>query len=323
MTVTAPYAQGIYDLSNHIKDWEEKKKAKQAEDATAKKRANSMKMIAGISDGLAALANLIGVSKGGTNIDMGTGALTPLAQNLEKARLERKADIKDIDAKLEQYANQLSNLKMQKGVALANYDQKRREQKATIEAASKKAALEQWKHLQTLNANAQEAAMKEAGLNARHAAEMEVKEKGLMIDAAKVADIVGRNQQIAQDKINKNMKEFTFNEGGKDVVYQVPKETLEDILRDFSSVIEEDYAKEKDSGAPPSQFAKAYIRYKSLIDQEKADLSVDNTVLRNAFNALVQYSPTIQERIRTKGKKKTNGGAYGAGDKWSEDEVKQ
>lgn len=76
-------------------------------------------MIAGISDGLASLANLIGVGQGGTNINMGTGALTPLQQRVEAARLERKADIKDIDERLEQYQRQLDQMKMQKGVAIS------------------------------------------------------------------------------------------------------------------------------------------------------------------------------------------------------------
>lgn len=83
-------------------------------DEVANRRSRSMKMIAGISDGLASLANMIGVAKGGSNIDMGTGSLTPLQQNLEKARLERKADIKSIDDRLEQYANQMRQMQVAK-----------------------------------------------------------------------------------------------------------------------------------------------------------------------------------------------------------------
>ena len=121
------YSPTITSMGNMISELETARKNAQAQDETAQRRSRNMQTIAGISDSLASLANLIGVGQGGTNIDMGTGALTPLQRKAEAARLERKADIKSIDDRLEQYKNQLLQMKMQKGAALAAYEQKKEE----------------------------------------------------------------------------------------------------------------------------------------------------------------------------------------------------
>lgn len=130
-TIKDTYNANMMDFGAKISEMEEAKKNAVANDETAQRRGRSMKMIAGISDGLASLANLIGVGQGGSNIDIGTGALTPLEQKLEAARLERKADIKSIDDRLDQYRNQLDQIRMQKGSALSNYyQQKEKDAKA-------------------------------------------------------------------------------------------------------------------------------------------------------------------------------------------------
>lgn len=118
-TITKSYDDSISQLGLTIKGLEGRKAQAQQQDEVAQRRSRNMQMIAGISDGLASLANLIGVGQGGTNINMGTGALTPLQQRVEAARLETKADIKDIDERLEQYQRQLDQMKMQKGVAVS------------------------------------------------------------------------------------------------------------------------------------------------------------------------------------------------------------
>lgn len=117
--IAKSYDDSISQLGLTIKGLEGRKAQAQQQDEVAQRRSRNMQMIAGISDGLASLANLIGVGQGGTNINMGTGALTPLHQRVEAARLERKADIKDIDERLEQYQRQLDQIKMQKGVAVS------------------------------------------------------------------------------------------------------------------------------------------------------------------------------------------------------------
>lgn len=107
----------------------EQTKAKE-NDKIAQRRERSMQMISGISDGLASLANLIGVGGyGASNIDL-SGAMTnpKLQEKFELARKERKADIKDIDDRLEQKRREL--LEMQTRFGLAKAEQLQREQSA-------------------------------------------------------------------------------------------------------------------------------------------------------------------------------------------------
>lgn len=125
--ISDAYYSPIRDLTNKTSEMLAKRNAIKEQDEVAQRRGRSMQMIAGISDGLASLANLIGVGQGGTNIDMGTGSLTPLAQKLEAARQERKADIKSIDDRLEQANNQLMQMKLAKGTAIAQAKEKEAE----------------------------------------------------------------------------------------------------------------------------------------------------------------------------------------------------
>jgi hypothetical protein len=154
------YSSPIQETSNRISEWETARNTLKAQDETAQRRGRSMQMIAGISDGLASLANLIGVGQGGTNIDMGTGSLTPLAQKIEAARQERKADIKSIDDRLDQYRNQLLQMQLAKGAAMAQAkerasDAAREQARFDIEMAFRqgraKVADSQWQ--QTFDAN--------------------------------------------------------------------------------------------------------------------------------------------------------------------------
>ena len=87
-----------------------------------------MQMISGISDGLASLANLIGVGGyGASNIDLSGAMVNPkLQERFELARKERKADIKDIDDRLEQKRREL--LEMQQRFGLAKAEQQNKEQ---------------------------------------------------------------------------------------------------------------------------------------------------------------------------------------------------
>ena len=124
--ISKTYDDAIGQLGLTIKGLEGRRNQALQQDETAQRRARNMQMIAGISDSLASLANLIGVGRGGTNIDQGPGVLTPLQQRMEAARQERKADIKSIDDRLEQYQRQLDQAKMQKGIAVVQQKEKDR-----------------------------------------------------------------------------------------------------------------------------------------------------------------------------------------------------
>lgn len=135
------YKEPLKNLGDYINDFETKKNELKEQDEVAKRRSGSMRMIAGISDGLAALANLVGVAgvKGTHSSNQQLqGASAPLAQRLEAARLERKSDIKDISDRLDAYKAQRDALNLQKGTSLAELEIKREEQKAATDAASAK-----------------------------------------------------------------------------------------------------------------------------------------------------------------------------------------
>lgn len=139
------YKEPLKNLGDYIKDFEDRKTTLKEQDEVAKRRSRSMRMIAGISDGLSALANLVGVAgvngKHASNQQL-SGASTPLAQRLEAARLERKADIKDISDRLDAYKAQRDALNLQKGTALAEIQLKREQADRELAAANAKSQMD-------------------------------------------------------------------------------------------------------------------------------------------------------------------------------------
>jgi hypothetical protein len=164
------YKEPLKGLNEYIKEFEAKKNELKEQDEVARRRSGSMRMIAGISDGLSALANLVGVAGvNGVHASNQTlqGASAPLAQRLEAARLERKSDLKDVSDRLDAYKAQRDNLNLQKGTSLAELEVKREEAKAAAEAAGVKNQIDWMKfllgednenkrHAATLVSNAQE-----------------------------------------------------------------------------------------------------------------------------------------------------------------------
>lgn len=143
--VNQAYDDPIKSLGEKLKGIDEELKTAKEQDETYKRRARSMKMIAGISDGLAAMANMIGVA--GVNGAHASnqqlvGASPALAERFERARLERKADIKTISDRLEQYKAQEDALKLRKGETLADFTMKKAEIDANAAAASAKSQMD-------------------------------------------------------------------------------------------------------------------------------------------------------------------------------------
>ena len=218
-----------------IQGLEGRKANAQQQDETAQRRARSMQTVAGISDGLASLANLIGVAHGGTNIDMGTGALTPLQQKMEAARLERKADIKSIDDRLEQYRNQMLQMQMAKGNALAQQKAKEIEtaNNRLYEAAKTKDAQKFQEKITKMQIEAAEAGRKEGykheaeqnELNRMHQAnqnelnrknqrevtELEIQGRKDLAELNNEADIAKYNIRYGNSK-DKNTTQFVMND---------------------------------------------------------------------------------------------------------------
>jgi hypothetical protein len=303
------YSPTITSMGNTITELENVRKNAKAQDETAQRRSRNMQTIAGISDSLASLANLIGVGQGGTNINMGTGALTPLQQKAEAARLERKADIKSIDDRLEQYKNQLLQMKMQKGAALAGYAQKKEEKasdRAYDAAKTKDAQAFQQRILALQQAHAAEEAAKGRAHESTENALTRTHQEKMNKEDNESRERVAQTNAATQGSKRKP-EQFTLTDAnGKEVVYSLPAETAEAILRDFDSSIKADLAADTTSGATSSAFRQAYESYMEVSQKRGLGLATDEQV-KDARNALIEESPTLRKKIES----------YGSASRWS------
>lgn len=291
--INSAYYSPMQQLGVWASERQEAKNKLKEQDETAQRQASNLKMIAGLSDGLASLANLIGVGQGGTNIDMGTGALTPLQQKAEAARLERKADIKSIDERLEQYRRQLNQMKMQKGAALAAYEQKK-EEKASDRA---------YDAAKTRDAQAFQE--KILGLQQAHAASEA--EKGRAHEAQQTEKNITSREKIAKEENKSRETVADKNASAKgetkvekyiigDKVYTLPDTMNEAILKNFQSAIDADLATDTTEGETSSEFRKAYEAYKEISTKRGMSLATDQQV-KDARNKLISASPTLSKEI--------------------------
>lgn len=285
-TIKDTYNANMMDFGARISEMEEAKKNAVANDETAQRRGRSMKMIAGISDGLASLANLIGVGQGGSNIDMGTGALTPLEQKLEAARLERKADIKSIDDRLDQYRNQLDQIRMQKGSALSNYYQQKENQRFQKELSEQKMLAD----LKTTEAKLRSTAMENA-LNRSNQLAI-AKTRAEATKAAAETKAAATRESNAK----KNLEEFIVKDAdGKESIVSMPKETAKAIMNDFENIIAKDLLDPNNT-----ELIAAHKKYTDLVSK-RSFIGGDTQEILDARKALISLSPTMQERIKQYG----------------------
>lgn len=290
----SPYDVAIKEMDGRITDWTERRRELQEQDETAKRRANSMQMIAGLSDGLAGLANLIGVAHGGSNIDLGTGALTPLQQKVEAARLERKADIKSIDDRLDQYANQLLQMRLAKGNAEA--------------AAAEKAADRQF----TAGEKAKERQFTASENEKNRTAEAENTGAKLANDAYQKALDRANAKEVATIRSEKNGGSgskagfFLTGEDGTQTYYEMDKARAEAIMTKMGEAMSSDLANENAS----EELKSAWDTYQKLLLQERVGVGADEE-LEDARNKVINLSPYMRNLI-----------TYGANnDRWSNNRV--
>lgn len=204
------YDPVIKDFGQQIKDWEDERKRLKEQDETAQRRSRSMKMIAGISDGLTALSNLIGVAgvKGAhaSNQQL-TGALPAISDRFERARLERKADIKTIGDRVEQAQRQFDALRLQKGQSLAELDAQERIAEAKL-ASEEKGRQQKWAQF----------LIGEQGRDRRAALSAESKET--------VAEIRANTPRTGKNNKGEDIIEFDLADGE---VLQMPKKNWDDV----------------------------------------------------------------------------------------------
>ena len=317
------YSPAIASMGNTITELETARKNAKAQDETAQRRSRNMQTIAGISDSLASLANLIGVGQGGTNINMGTGALTPLQQKAEAARLERKADIKSIDDRLEQYKNQLLQMKMQKGAALAGYAQKK-EEKASDRAydaqKTKDAQAFQEKILGLQQAHAAEEAAKgrahESAENALTRTHQEKLNKEDNESREAIAN-ANREQQKNTSGANALRPVKLINADGTTTDINVSKGEYDAIVERFEDIVKMDgiqfiekqivdpktkkvfTTEELDRSTP---LGKAYGAYMDAVEEYRAGSLTDQDV-EDKRNAVINASPTMRKMLEDAAKK--------------------
>lgn len=298
-TINDVYNQGLMDFGAEISKWEEAKRNAEKEDEVMQRKARNMQMIAGISDSLTAIANLIGTSKGGNNINLGTGALTPLQQRAEAARLERKADIKSISDRLDQYKAQQQQMKLNKGLALANYEQNK--ENARI-AAEKEAAKQAYKSYEDALNRANQREMNNARIASNENIAAAKIQADLAKEAAKAEEDKKKAEKKAAEEAAKNTSTYIFTDkdaSGKTIQtkYSISKKDEEAILRRFNEFIEKD----KKENPLNQAFVKALSDWEKLSRANLAGLGSMTQEEKNAFYALVQASPSIRAEIERNG----------------------
>lgn len=291
------YSSPIQETSDRISEWETARNTLKAQDETAQRRGRSMQMIAGISDGLASLANLIGVGQGGTNIDMGTGSLTPLAQKLEAARLERKADIKSIDDRIEQAKNQLMQMKLSRGTAVAASQEKAAERAFQT---SERLGTQTWKSGESAldrNTNAAiagakiQATQEAAAQDRAFKAQMETYRQE-MANARAALNASGKGQTGANAPVPVILK----GEDGKWYSYDLTKAEKEAI----DNVIVDAAAKDAETDANANLVYQLYLK---AISEDKFTMGSKQEI-EDLRNQLIQVSPSLRSMI-TNGRKGT------------------
>lgn len=309
------YKDPIKTLSDSITDLEESKRVAKEQDETAQRRSRSMKMIAGISDGLTSLANLIGVGQGGTNIDTGTGSLTPLTQRMEQARKEREADIKSISDRLDQERSQLLQMRQAKGTALAEISEaeaSRRFNKALQEdeqafTTSEREAGEEHSDQQLdkkLNAD-----LVKTSATIKSDADQKELDRQNRLETARI------RAASSSKTSGKQPEQFILKDAdGNSKVYSIPDNTAAAILKNFDDAIKADLAADTSTDAEPSTFREAYNHYVTTSRNKGLGLATDQQV-KDARNALISASPTLRADIEKYGTLKDG--------KWSEYEVTQ
>lgn len=302
------YSSPIQETSKRINEWETARNTLKAQDETAQRRSAAFQMAAGISDGLAALGNLIGVSYGGSHIDMGIGSLTPLAQKIEAARQERKADIKSIDDRLDQYRNQLLQVQLAKGTAMAQAKEKEAER---AYQTSERVAAQDWKSEES--AKERESAEGIAANKLGNDAYQRALDRTNQQEVARI-----RSGQSGNKKEPKKI--ILNNEAGGQEAYTLSAETYEGILRNFNEAMEKDVTMiEKDvldrkgnkidTEFVPDQstpLGKAYAHYLELA----ADSDASDQEIENAFNQVISLSPTLKANIQRHGQQQGKWGAF-------------
>ena len=308
--ITKAYDNNIKNTELLIKGWEGKRANAVQQDEVAQRKSRNMQMIAGLSDGLASLANLIGVADRGTNIDMGTGALTPLQQKMEAARLERKADIKSIDDRLEQYRQQLLNMQLAKGSAVAS--QKATEAERAYKTSERVAGE---KHAENMLDKKIIADAATTSAKIQSDAYQNALDRQTQKDVANIRS--GNNKGTGSESLR---PVTLINEDGTVTELTVTKGQYDAIMDRFDDILKMDGIEAKkvqhtdpatgetyetteyDTSTPLGKAYSEYLKAVKLNEKNK----VDDTYVEGKRNAVINASPTMRKMLTHSASKWSN-----------------
>ena len=281
---TKAYDDNIKNTELFIKGLEGRKAQAMQQDETAQRKSRNMQMIAGISDGLASLANLIGVADRGSNINMGTGALTPLQQKFEAARLERQADIKSIDDRLEQSRRQLDQMRMHKGLAVAQVKEKERDRAQSILDRLDQQRFQEKLAKMQIDANERLTKQKTEATAAAKAADNAAKYRIELLKQTRA------DNRAKQTGANASAPMILQGEDGKYYSYDLTKAERAAIEEQFATAIKKDL---KD----PSniELQQVYAEYEKALYNQSIGLGSSNKYeLDDLRDELIALSPTMR-----------------------------
>jgi hypothetical protein len=296
--VEKAYESPISQLGLTIKGLEGRKSYIQQQDEVAQRRSRNMQMIAGLSDGLASLANLIGVADRGSNIDLGEGALTPLAKRAEAARLERKADIKSIDDRLDQAQTQLLQMKLARGNAIAGAQAKEQERQDKLAAERRGYAFQEKMLDKKLDNSKELAELKFKQTLFTNAANNKAKKE---LEAFRQAQANARARYKA-GTTGSNATTLTILKGddGQFYSYDLTKAEKAAIEEKFSEAIKQDLADPNNTA-----LSALYAEYETVLKNASLGIGTANKQeVEDLRNELIGMSPTLSGMIK-KGRKGT------------------
>lgn len=131
----------VDDLGGIIKELQDEIDKANENDEVARKRQRNVRLIAALSDAMASLANLVGVSKGASNIKL-TGSLDPLTERLDMYRKEDAAAQKDRRDRLDKLLREQREMKLQ--YARDEESKRRWEKEYALKEEKEKADNERW-----------------------------------------------------------------------------------------------------------------------------------------------------------------------------------
>ena len=238
----ASYEDNLSQLSKNREALEREKAEKYALNAETQKKERRRAMIAGISDALSSIANLIGVSKGASNQSI-SSSYSKIADEVEKARLERKNDMKDLNERLAKLKSDANQAKLAMGIGLANYEQGWKRNREAAERAKEQLRITEQRNREAAERAKEKNALDAAALAAK--ADNDKKRADSQIDKDKAIANYWKKKsspKTAGGKSNPDTFQLAYYRDGVLQRVNIDKDALKETGNRSISVIRDDIA---------------------------------------------------------------------------------